>query len=455
MRSRIIYHALLAGVAAVFITGCASTARHTEWPTPRPLGAEYASVGRETGDAQVAASRLTEATGTLNLKQALALALLRNPGLATFSYDVRAAEARALQAGLLPNPELELGVGEYDRDGEGSDSAEIEVMLGQLFELGGKRRRRMRIAEAAAELTGWDYESKRLDVFAETSRRFMEGIAAQRRVALAEAAAELAEKTAQAVAERVKAGKEPPLQAVKAEAELEMARMEGLTAHSSLGAARANLAAMWGAEEARFETVAGDFESVADSIPNLKSLQPRLSESPELSRWEAEIRLREVIVASEKAARVPDLEAAIGLQRFEEDGTDALAFGIGVPLLLFDRNQGNIAAAKHELAKAKAERRAAESALVVELANAHATLRSAQGRALTLRSKVVPAMEGAFAAAHEGYKQGKFGFLDMLDAQRQLFEAKGALVDALSNYHAAVAEIQRITGTSIEDTDKP
>jgi cobalt-zinc-cadmium efflux system outer membrane protein len=60
-------------------------------------------------------------------------------------------------------------------------------------------------------------------------------------------------------------------------------------------------------------------------------------------------------------------------------------------------------------------------------------------------------MEQAFAAAHDGYQQGKFGFLDILDAQRGLFEAKGALVDALSDYHAALTDIQRVTGTNIED----
>jgi len=367
---------------------------------------------------------------------------------------MRAAEARALQAGLLPNPELELGVGEYDRDGEGFDSAETEITLGQLFELGGKRRWRMRVAEAEEELAGWDYESKRLDVFAETTRRFVEVIVGQRRVALAEAAVELAKKTAQAVEERVKAGKEPPLQAAKANAELEMARMEGFTARSALSAARTNLAAMWGAEEAQFEIVKGDFESVSDRIPSLKSLRPRLSESPELSRWEAEIRLRDAVVASEKAVRVPDLDAAIGLQRFEEDGTDSIAFGVGLPLPLFNRNQGNIAAVKHELDRAQAARRAVRTSLKAELIQAHAEFTSAHRRVLTLRSKVIPAMEQAFEAAHEGYRQGKFGFLDMLDAQRGLFEAQAAMVDALADYHAARVSIERLTATGIKQLRK-
>jgi cobalt-zinc-cadmium efflux system outer membrane protein len=180
-------------------------------------------------------------------------------------------------------------------------------------------------------------------------------------------------------------------------------------------------------------------------------LRSRLSLNPDLARWETELELRRAVVSSEKAARVPDMQASVGYLQYEEDGTDALAFGVGLPLPLFDRNQGNIAAATHELSKAEAERSAAELALATELGETHAALTAAHQRVATLQGKVVPVMEGAFEAAHEGYRQGKFGFLDMLDAQRGLFEAKGALVDASSDYHSALIDIQRITGTSIEE----
>ena len=438
------------------ITGCASTERETAWPEARPLGAQYISAGRENEDPpgpEKAAP--VEPAGALNLHQALALALLHNPELAAFSYGVRAAEARALQARLLPNPKLEAEVEEYDRDGEGFDSAETALVLGQLFELGRKRHWRGRVAETKGELAGWDYESKRLDVFTSTARRFSSVIAAQRRLDLARSTVGLAEQTSQAVAERVKAGKEPPLQASKAAAELELARIGVLEAENRLDASRKSLASMWGGDQPRFRTVEGDLDTVLESVPPLEALRTRLPGNPDLARWDAELRWREARLSSEKAARVPDLEAALGFQRFRGDGTDSLVFGVGLPLPIFDRNQGNVTAAEHELARAQAERRAAETTLAAELVEAHADLTSAHKRVVALRSRVVPAMEEAFGTAHEGYKQGKFGFLDVLDAQRGLFEAKGAWVDTLSAYHAAVADIQRITGTSVEElTDR-
>jgi cobalt-zinc-cadmium efflux system outer membrane protein len=433
------------GLAAL-LAGCASTGRDSVTPPPRSLGDESGAVDVTTEAAQEAL-----VPEVLTLTDALALALRGNPELAAFSYEVRAAEARVLQAGVLPNPEIGVDIEEFDRAGEGFDSAETAVTLGQVFELGDKRRWRTRVAEAEGELAGWDFESKRLSVFTETARRFTEVIAAQERLALSRSAVELAEQTSHAVAERVKAGKEPPLQASKSEAELEMARLEATTAENALQVARRNLAALWGAERADFEDVQGSLDEPPQAIPSLDELRPHLAGNPDLARWEAELRLRRATLASETASRIPDLEGSVGYLQFEEDGTEAFAFGIGMPLPLFDRNQGNIAAATHALAKAEAERAASEVALSAELAAAHGALTVSHQRVAALRDKVVPAMEQAYQAAHEGYQQGKFGFLDMLDAQRGLFEAKGAFVDALSDHQAARIEIQRLTGTGMDE----
>ena len=386
---------------------------------------------------------------TLTLTDAMVLALQGNPGLAAFSFEARAAEARVLQARLLPNPGIEMAVDEYDRGGSGFNSAESVVALGQVFELGRKRHWRTRVAEAQGELAGWDYEAKRLDVLTETARRFMTVMAAQERLGILRSAAELAEGTSRAVLERVDAGKEPPLQAAKSDAELEMARLDAQAALSTLESARRNLAAMWGATEPAFQSVQGSLHNVLESIPGLEELRPLLRLNPDLARWETELGLRQAALASEKAARIPDLDGSLGIMQFEEDETDALAFSMGFPLPLFDRNQGNIAAARHGLSKVEAERAAAEVALDNELASAHAELEVFHKRVATLRDKVVPAMEQAFHAAHQGYQQGKFGFLDMLDAQRGLFQAREAFVDALLTYQTTLIDIQRLTGSSI------
>lgn len=383
--------------------------------------------------------------GVLTLREALELALQENPELRAGAASVRAAAARTHQSRALPNPEVELGLSEYDRSGKGFDSAEIDVTVVQRLELGGKRHWRVRQAEAEGALAGWDETTLRLDVRAETARRHIAVVAAQRRLALAAVTAAVAEGTAAAVVERVQAGKEPPFRTAKAKADLSLARLDQATARQTLGAARAALAAMWGSEHARFEAAEDRLADDLQTPLDVARLAARLPFVPELARGEQVVRLRESALAAERSQRIPDVEVFAGVQRFEEDDSHAFALGVALPLPLFDRNEGNIMAARHELDRARYERRAVEIALRADLTAAHALTVEAHGRALTLQNDVVPALTQAFEAAREGYRQGKFGFLDMRDAQSGLAEAQAALIDALETYHSARTRMERLT----------
>lgn len=433
------------------LVGCASQQKGAALPDPRPLGSGYESISPNSVGGQRSVEPISDHfTEPLDLNQALALSLLHNPDLEAYSLDVRAAEARMLQAGFIPNPLIEFEIEEYDRGGEGFDSAEASISLGQRIELGGKRRLRKRTAEAAGILAGWDYESERLNVFAETARRFVTAAASQRRLQLADSVVGLAEETLRAVDARVKAGKEPPLQQKKAAGEFELARLGVVEARNEWKTAQSRLVAMWGGSRTEIALADGDLDKTHAILPSLQSARLHLPRNPELARLDAELSLRKITLESEKAARIPDLEAFVGYQQFEEDSTDSIKFGILVPLPLFDRNQGGISAAGNDLARVASERRSVRASLVVDIDATHARLNAAKSTIAALRGSVLPTMNSAFDAAQEGYRQGKFGYLDVLDAQRSLIDAEKGLLDALTEYHAAVIDLETLTGTGIE-----
>jgi len=445
----------ISGVSALFALtmGC-TTPRRAEMPSPLPLGREIPSFHASINGVHTPLPQEPESMEpmeSLTLRQALALALMRNPELEAFSHEVRAAEARTLQAELPHNPEMELEVESFDRDGEGYDSSEPSVILSQVIELGGKRSKRVRIAEARGEAAGWAYESKRLDVFTQTANRFASVIAAQQRFELAGSSLALAEQTSRTVDERVKSGKEPPVQRTKAIAEMEMAHLDAAEAESTLMVSCNALAAMWGTDQSNFQIATGNFGDVLDLLPSLDTLRIQLASNPDLALRKANVQMRQAALDSANAGRIPDLTIAAGVKRFEEDETQAIIFGIGVPLPLFDRNQGNITAAQHELAKEKAGERAAGIELSARLTGTHARLTSAHNRTKVLRTKVVPAMEEAYNAMLSGYKEGKYDLLNVLDAQRTLFATKSDLINALSDYHTALNDIERLTGMSITE----
>ena len=99
---------------------------------------------------------MVQPSGALSFQQAIVLTLKHNPELATYAWTIRSKEIDQIEAGLLPNPEIAVGIG--------FRSAETTIALSQLIELGDKRMKRRQLASTDRDLARWDYEVKRVDL---------------------------------------------------------------------------------------------------------------------------------------------------------------------------------------------------------------------------------------------------------------------------------------------------
>lgn len=401
-----------------------------------------------------AAADLSLPTGPLALRDALAAALLGSPDLAVFSWELRAKEAQVLQAGLLPNPALSTEVEDFGGSGDrlAFEQTQITVSLAQLIELGGKRAKRLRLAAFDRDLAAWDYEVARLNVVASVSKAFTATLAAQRRRQLFGELVSLAERSVDAVATQVKAGATSPVEIMRAEAALGRTETQLRQAERDLANARTALAVTWGSPTPGFSEAVGDLTAVA-SPPPIGTLFDAIQSNPDVARWVTEIEQRTAAVAVEKARAIPSLTVGLGGRQFAENGDKALVAGFSLPLPLFDRNQGNILAADRRLAQAAASRDRATVAVQRALAAAYEDLSAGYAQVVTLRDEVLPKAEGAFAGARDAYQRGLLRFLDMLDAQRTLFETKDQYVQTLAAYHIAAADIERLSGMPLTGAD--
>jgi len=388
----------------------------------------------------------TKSSLQLTIKKAAAKALLHNPTLSAFSLDKRVKEAQTLQAGLRPNPHLEIEVDDAAGSGEfaGFDHSEVTVQLGQLIELGGKRAARVNASRITEKLADWDYNGKRLDVLTEVNKAFIEVLKAQHKVSLSEDLIKLGKQFYDAVSERVKTGKVAPIQKIKAGVVLSTFKLETKKTKMILEQYRRKLSSTWGSTEPAFLSVVGNLFEVSP-LPPIEMLNQRILETPYLKRWETVEDKRKAILEVEQAKRTPDITIKGGYRRLEQTNDNAITFGVSVPLKFFNRNQGAISEAQNNLAKTKEERRAAEIILKKNFLEAHQSLVFAHSQASTLHSETIPAAQKSFDGINEGYRFGKFGFLDVLDSQRTLFQTKKQYLDALADYHIALIEVNRMT----------
>ena len=123
-----------------------------------------------------------------------------------------------------------------------------------------------------------------------------------------------------------------------------------------------------------------------------------------------------------KAQGVPDLTLAAGAKYLRESDDLGAVFGVGIPLPLFDRNQGNVLAARAELARTLTLQRAAGVTARTAVAVAYEELAAAHEEASMLRDELIPAARRTYDAVREAYRQGQASTLEVLDAQRTLIE---------------------------------
>lgn len=428
----------------------------------RPLGRDIPIYQPAPGDpARPDAPALQNPSGPLSLHDAVVLALLHHPGLAAFAWETRAREARLLQAGRPPNPVINVLVEDYGAQqfaGGGVNEPvqpQATIQLSQLIELGGKRSARRQLATLDRDLAAWDYEAARIDVLTEVSRTFTDVLAAQETVALTEATTRLVEQVHESVGARVAAGVVSPIEETRAGVALAAARVESSRARRTLEASRLRLALLWGSPTPAFQAVTGDLKAEPAPLPPLTGLTARIEQSPALARWAAEMSRRQAALAVERSKRVPDVSITAGYRRFTAVDSNALVMAASVSLPVFDRNRGGIEEARSRVAKAYEEQRAAQAGVMASLADAYAALASAHDEVTALRSAVLPGSQQAFEAVSEGYRLGKFGFLDVLDAQRTLVNAGSQYLRALSDYYKAIANVERLIGAPLTAAANP
>ena len=390
---------------------------------------------------------ITEPNDVLVLGQTLALTLMHNPELKVFSLETRAAQARRLQAGLWPNSEIDIEVENVGGTGElsGFDGAETTIQLSQLIELGGKSQKRKKVASFGEELADLDYQAKRLAIFSEAAGAFIEVLEAQEKCRLSDELLKLSEESFAVVQKRVTAGKDSPVEKSRASVALANTKMSHRQTRRNLEYTRRKLASFWGQSEPLFRHAAGHLDKV-EPLSTLDNLTNQLKLNPEYLRADTEISKSRAILELEKAKAVGDITMGAGVRRFEETDDNAFVFGVSIPLGISDKNQGAKQEAIYNLAKSREAKKATWLKLKNEFDQAHQEFSNSYSQATSLKNEILPAAIEMFDAATKAYQAGKVDYLNVLDAQRTLFDVKNQYIERLAAYHTARTDIERFIG---------
>lgn len=390
-----------------------------------------------------AAPHATLAPRPITLAAALQAALEFNPALSAARREIEAAEGAVTQAGVYQNPTLSVDVEDLR-----ARNRSVTTTLSQPIELGGKRAARVSAAERAVDVARAQREAREIQLRADVTQAFLAALLSQERVRLAEASLDIARAGSLAAARRVQAGKVSPLEETRSRVAQANVRLELVQAQGELRAQMQELRALT-TTAVPFDALDGDALGLP-SLPPIAVLLARAEEAPTLRQARLETRRLAALAELELAKRTPDVTVSAGLQRARQDGQGSTiaVVGVSIPIPVFDTNRGNIVEALRRRDRSEDEARALELRLRADLSIARQRLAMASEEVGAVQAEILPGAQAAFDAASRGFELGKFQYLDVLDAQRTLLQARAQYLRSLGDAHRAVAEVARVLGTS-------
>lgn len=395
-----------------------------------------------------AQSPVAPATSPVTLQEALAAAGSSSPLLQVSQAGVRAAQAQRSIAALRPNPSLDTmsenvaGTGAYS----GLHSSETTVSLAVPLELGGKRSARLAVANAQIGRAALDAAVAQAELRLRVTQAFNAAAAAQRRSAVAREQVTIARDTLRAAKMRVAAGRASPLEEQRADVARIAAEGSAEEADRTFAVALANLGRLIdrnvsAVDEGWFDRLGVEPAKRFDAGDTLAAAAARA----DLSTADAQVRLA-------RSQRVPDVTVSAGARRLAATNDTAAVVSLSVPLPLFNNGRAGVSLAAAQRDQAEAARRVAMLDASQAIAAAEADVANAATRARNTAGPSLAAAQEAARIARIGYREGKFGQLDLLEAERTLAETRMTAIDALAAYHDAQARLERLTTPVPEPT---
>lgn len=373
----------------------------------------------------------------VTIEQIVQVALSSNPSVAQANARVAALRGKWTQAGLPPNPSAGYTSSEVGNDRRGGQQGGF---VGQEYVTGGKLRLDRAVVSQEIQQAEQRLYAAQMRVTTDVRKACYAVLVAQRRVALAEDLVRLSNQAVQASEELRKAEEIPLAGLLQTEVEQQNAAILLQTARNELNTSWQRLSAVVGSEMPP-QQIAGDVSQLPALLNWDEQLVRVTAGSPELGAAMADILRAQSAYRRATVEPIPNVSTQAMVQYDESTNNTIAGIQVGIPLPLWNRNQGGIRQAQAEIVEAQRNADRVELNLKRRLAEAFQEYANARARAETYAATILPKAGETFALVQRGYQQGEVGYLDLLTAQRTYSQTNLAYLDALASLWASWTEI--------------
>ncbi len=386
----------------------------------------------------------------ITLDEAIVLVLEKNPELSAFDYEAGAAAARIRQAQLGTPYTINLDLENFAGSGvfSGFSGMESTLSIARVLELGEKPRRRGDLAETKSQLLRTDQDARRLDLVAETARRFLHVVSDQEKLVITTRTLALAQGMQQAVEQRVLAGKTGVAERYKADIAVARVQLELEHGEHELQSSRLSLSTLWAQTSPAFDSAQADLY-LMKPVEEFDSLATLLDRNPNLIRLATEQRVDQARTALAQSRGQPDIQLAGGVRYLGVLDEVALVLSASVPLGSRKRAENRVEESRLSGLTKPLLYENSRLALYSTLYELYQELLHARTAVEVYRGQIIPSAEQALSDYEAGYSTGRYSLLELTDAQKMLLDARLQSLKAAGNYHRNQIEIERLTGAAL------
>lgn len=357
------------------------------------------------------------------------IALANNPTVQQAAAVVAKARGIRTQVGLYPNPTIGYSAEEM---GDNGTAGKQGGFISQTFVTGGKLSLSEAVADREIQSLVWELESQRYRVRNAVRAQFYEVLGAQQRVQIAERLLSIAARGSEISEELLEAQQAARPDVLQARIQLNEVRILLQNAHYDYEAAWKQLATLIGQPDMAPAALNGTLDAADAPVRDFEAAYAELvAASPELQAARARVARARVQIRRQEVQPIPNLQTQVTVAHDNENGDNIASVQVGVPLPIFNRNQGNIQLAVAEYRRALNDVRRLELVLQNRLAVALRDYSKARSQAELYRNQILPTAQENLELTEEAYRQGEFDLIRALTARRSFFETNLAYVSSL------------------------
>ena len=358
------------------------------------------------------------------------LALANNPVVGQAAARVRALQGKCWQVGLKPNPTIGYVAGEMGNNGTAGQQGGF---AGQQFVTAGKLQKNRAVVRAEIEKAEQVLAATRLRVRTDIRLSYYRALVAQQRVELAMSLVEAAGEAVKTSEDLIAAQEIPRAALLQTEVEQQNAEIAMLTAENELAAVWQQMSAIAGEVRLPRQPLAGDPTILPSDLSWDEAFSRLTTKSPEIATAMAELSRSRRALNRACVEAVPDVNGQLSVQ-YDDSTSDTIAsVQVGVPLPLWNRNQGGIRQAQAEVSVASQNIQRVTLDLNSRLAVAYQDYSSSKAQVETYSTEILPRAAETYDLVRRGYAAGEVGYLELLTAQRTYAETNLTYLDALDS----------------------